>query len=49
MTEVLYLSLRELSDSNQPSSRGNLIPERLSNLRCCKGQFATIVVQQVPA
>ena len=49
MAEVFDFSLRELSHTNQTSSWRDLVPVRLANLCCCKGQFATIVVQQIPA
>lgn len=49
MTEVLNFSLRELPHTYQTGSWGNLIPVGLADLCCRKGQFATIVVQQIPA
>ena len=49
MAEVLDLSLCELSHANQTSSWRDLVPVGLADLGCCKGQFATIVVQQIPA
>ena len=49
VAEVLDFSLRELPHSNQTSPWRDLVPVGLANLCCCKGQFATIVVQQIPA
>ena len=46
VAEVLNFILSELSHAYQAGSGRDLIPVGLANLCCCKGQFATIVVQQ---
>lgn len=48
IAEVLDLCLGKFSDSEKALPRGDLIPIRLPDLRCCKRQLASVVVQQVP-
>lgn len=48
IAKVLDLCLGEFSDSEKALPRGDLIPIRLPDLRCCKRQLASVVIQQVP-